>query len=307
MNAGTKYFAPAIISNVGLETNAISYAIEQIGVELVFKVDSSLDNETNVQFYGLKNVKLQKEIVNAVSILNEHFPWKEKLRSSISLDIYNKIPKGSGLFLLGTTLAGFLVALNNYNKRPFEQRDLFDFAKSALADSLDAKTYNDIACSLIGGMVLGHDGSSINEYQRISMPQGFSSVVCLNSSKTVVNNDMIESATSLDYKINAAAQMALMLYKTNLDGFVAFTDRHFSIEKLSLFGFEQKFCKIAHDFDIKALFRPAVDGSGLVALAINSFKASELADTFNKTATDDFGKNVKAIHAKHNLEGVYRF
>ena len=307
MNAGTKYFAPAIISNVGLETNAISYAIEKIGVELVFKVDSSFDNETNVQFYGLKNAQLQQEIVNAVSILNKHFPWKENLRSSISLDIYNKIPKGSGLSMLGTTLAGFLVAANTYNKRPFEQRDLFDFAKTALADILDSKTYNDIACSLIGGMVLGHDGSSINEYQRISVPQGFSSVVCLDSSKTDVINNGDESNTSLDYKINAAAQMALLLYKTNLDGFVAFCDRHFSIEKLSLFDFEQEFCKIAYDFDIKALFRPVAGGNGLVALAINSFKASELADTFNKIITDDFGKNVLAIHADHNLEGVYRF
>ncbi len=307
MNAGTKYFAPAIISNVGLETNAISYAIENIGVELVFKVDSSLDNETNVQFYGLKNAQLQQEIVNAVSILNMHFPWKENLRSSMGFDIYNKIPKGSGLSLLGTTLAGFLVAVNTYNKRPFEQRDLFDFAKSALADVLDAKTYNDIACSLIGGMVLGHNGSSIDEYQRISVPQGFSSVVYLDSSKPDFINNVNESNINLDYKINAAVQMTLMLYKSNLDGFVAFCDRHFSIEKLSLFGFEQEFCKIAHDFDIKALFRPAVGGNGLVALAINSFKASELADAFNKIATDDFGKNVMAIHAKHNLEGVYRF
>lgn len=307
MNAGTKYFAPAIISNVGLETNAISYAVEKIGVELVFKVDKSLDNNTNVQFYGLKNRDLQQGIVNAISSLNKHFPWKANLRNSISLDIYNKIPVGSGLAALGTTIAGFLVAVNIYNKRPFEQRDLFDFAKSTLGAVLSEKTYNDIACSLIGGMVLGHNGSSIADYQRITMPQGFSSVICVNNTKKRALSVNTDDFTGVDYKINAAVQMALMLYKTNLDGFVAFCYRHFDIEKLSLLAFEKKFCKIAHNLDVRALFRPSLSSTGLVALAINSFKASELADGFNKLVLSSADSNAKAILLKHNLEGVYRF
>ena len=307
MSVGTKYFAPAIISNVGLETNAISYAIEKIGVELVLKVDSSLSNEINVQFFGSKNTKLKEEIFKAVDMLCKDFPWRANLRAPVSLDVFNKIPNGSGLSMLGSTIAGFVVAVNTYNKRPFEQRDLFDFVKSVLGDRVNARTYNDIACSLIGGMVLGHNGSTISEYQRISVPQGFSSVICLNDSDSDRLSDKLESGTSLDYKINAAAQMALLLYKTNLDGFVAFSDRHFDLDRLSLFGFEQEFCKIAYGFDIKALFRPSDSNAGLVALAINSFKASELAESFNKLSFDGSGLNVKAILVEHNLEGVYKF
>ena len=132
-------------------------------------------------------------------------------------------------------------------------------------------------------------------------------MVCFGNSSSVIANSKFEPSTSLDFKINAAVQMALLLDKTNLDGFVAFCDRHFDLDRLSLLAFEKEFCRIAYDFDIKALFRPSDKEEGLVALAINSFKASELADTFNQGASEAISMNAKALQVEHNLEGVYKF
>lgn len=308
MNAGTKYFAPAIVSNIGLDTNAISYAIDSVGVEIVFTPVSSDDVKENVRFHGLKNKELQEEIRSCFSNINDSFPWKENLKTSISIDLYNKIPNGSGLSMLGSSISGFLVALNVFNKRPFEQRKLYDFVRQELGDDLSPKTYNDIACSLIGGMVVGYNGANVEEYQRISCPPGFSSVLCIDTSAIEEGDSLDNIVEGTDVRINSATQLALILYKSNLDSFVAFCDRHFELDKLSLLGFESEFCQIAKEFDIQALFRPSSLGQGLVALAINSFKASELSEIFNKSViADNSNGRIKAIQVGHNLDGVYRF
>jgi hypothetical protein len=304
MNAGTKYFAPASISNLGIGTAAISYAVETFGVELVFRIVTDQDEDLSVDFKGIKGDEIRSTFLNYIETLYNDFPWRESRKYPVHLSIINKIPKGVGLDAHGPIIASFLVALNTYNKRPFEQRDLYDFARNSLSDVIDASISNSLACSLIGGMVVGFNGASIQEYQRISFPQGFASVMCYNKSNSKYNSANDSNYFDTDNTVNLATQLALIFYKSNLDSFVALYDRLSDSDKLSLDVLERKFYDIATEQGVNALFRPSLSSKGLVALAINSFKASELTDIFNATQDND---SVHAVLLKHNHEGVYKY
>ena len=306
MNAGTKYFSPASISNFGFSTSALSYAVESIGIDIVHTPKNSGDNENDLLFYGFKNPSDKSDLNSYITKLWEEFPWRSGLKSAFRLEVYNKIPTDTDINVVGPVLAAVVVAFNVFNKRSMEQRDLFDYTRDCLEDKLDGKTYNSLACSLIGGMIVGYNGSSIKEYQRISFPQGFSSVLCVGPKKPLDSESPVERR-SVDNLINLTTQLALILYKSNLDLFLAFSEANFSLENLSLDTFETSFAEKAKTYGINTLFRPAKDNRGLVAVATNSFKASELADEFNADCKVKGFKGSSALFLKHNHEGVYKY
>jgi hypothetical protein len=306
MNAGTKYFSPASISNFGFATSALSYAVESIGIDIVHTPINSGDNENELVFHGFNNPSEKSDINAWIIKLWEGFPWRSGLKVSFRLEIYNKIPTDTDINVVGPVLAAVVVAFNVFNKRSLEQRDLFDYTSNCLKDQLDGKTYNSLACSLIGGMIVGHNGSSIKEYQRISFPQGFSSVLCVGPKKPL-DSRLPKEPRSVDSLINLTTQLALILYKSNLDLFLAFSETNFNLENLSLDNFETSFAEKAKIYGINTLFRPAKDNRGLVAVATNSFKASELADEFNSDCKAKGLKGDSALFLKHNHEGVYKY
>lgn len=306
MIAGTKYFSPASITNFGFSTSSLSYAVESIGIDLVHTPKGKGDEENEIIFFGLKEHPEKQNINSYIIKLWEEFPWRQGLKLPFKVEVYNKIPKNTDINVVGPVLAAVLVAFNVFNKRSLEQRDLFDLTRNCIGDTLSTKTYNSLACSLIGGLIVGHNGSSIREYQRISFPQGFSSVLCVGPNKSTDSAMPIEGR-SLDNLINLTTQLALILYKSNLDLFLAFSEANFSLENLSLDTFETSFAEKAKSYGLHTLFRPAKDNRGLVAMATNSFKASELAEEFNADCKAKGLNENSAMFLKHNHEGVYKY
>lgn len=307
MSAGTKFYAPATIADLGMGLGVISYAIDDLGVELVIK--PAEENEgLSVSFFVLKNEAFQAELKSSLELLHAAFENQLGKKLNYHIDLTVRIPFNSGLNSKGSCLAAYLVAVNSLNKRPFEQRQLFDFATSTIS-TLSAKDKLAFANALIGGLVVGYNGDSISDYQRVSMPLGFTSTLLFNSKAevSIENSDEINSDIC-SRRANKAIQLSLAMYKSDFDRLdtILQTDTEL-LDQAGLDAFQLKFCALASSLGCDFVFPDSMNASTLICMGMNSFKVGELAEQFKAVLKEEKQRNYKVMSVKHNYDGCYRY
>ena len=177
MNSGLKVFAPASVANVAVGYDILGFALDLPGDEVVVKL-SQHKGLRITEITGAKG-KLPKEVMkNTASFsaykLLEHLG---ELDRGIDMEIHKKMPFSSGLGSSSASAVAGVMAVNEILKRPLEKRELLHFA--VLGEELADGSYHadNVAPSLLGGMVLIRDNATLDVH-RLDVPKGlYASVV----------------------------------------------------------------------------------------------------------------------------------
>lgn len=174
--AGIKIFAPASLSNLGCGFDILGMALEAPGDE----VTAWLSDNPGVQLVGVTGDqgRLPREAErNAVTIaaqsLLEHLGEGGR---GIAIELHKRMPFSSGLGSSGASAVAGVMAVNELLRRPLEKRELLPFAMRGEFAVTGGWFVDNVAASLLGGIVLVRDGESL-DVLRMPVPKGLYAAV----------------------------------------------------------------------------------------------------------------------------------
>lgn len=171
MKSGIKVFAPASVSNVACGFDLLGFALEQPGDEVIAR----LSEEPGVRISKISGAQDRlpyevKKNTAGVSVL-KLLKFLGDKSIGVELELRKKMPIGSGLGSSAASAVAAVVAVNELLGHPLERRALLPFAAEGEKISSGVIHLDNVAPSLIGGMVLVQKGKSISAH-RIPTPGG---------------------------------------------------------------------------------------------------------------------------------------
>lgn len=152
--AAVRIFAPASVANVACGYDILGFALEEPGDEIVVR----FSDQPGLRISRIEGDggKLPYEIAKntagfAAARLLDHLGGSER---GIEMEIYKKMPFGSGLGSSAASAAGAVVAVNELLGRPLEKKALLPFA--VLGEQIADGAYHadNVAPALLGGITL---------------------------------------------------------------------------------------------------------------------------------------------------------
>ena len=170
--AGIKVFAPASVANVACGYDVLGLALEKPGDEIIAR-HSDKPGLRITKISGAKGrlpYEIEKNTAGFAALkLMEHLRLDPGI--GIELEIHKKMPFSSGLGSSAASAVAAVVAVNELLKRPLSKRELLPFA--VLGEQIaDGSIHADnVAPSLIGGIVLIRDNTTL-DIHRVPFPSG---------------------------------------------------------------------------------------------------------------------------------------
>lgn len=167
MNDSIKVFAPATISNVGCGFDTIGFAINEPGDVVVLKLrtDSLVRIKKITGDDGVLPTDIKKNTAT-VAILELLKNYSDK-SIGVNIEIRKKMPIGSGLGSSAASAVAAVYGLNILLGKPFNKMEVLDFAIKGEAIASGAVHADNVAPSLMGGIVLIRD---YNPLEIIELP-----------------------------------------------------------------------------------------------------------------------------------------
>lgn len=221
MNAGLKVFAPASVANVACGFDVLGFALEKPGDEVIvrFSDKPGLKITTITGAKGKLPFEVEKNTAGfAAQRLLEHLGETGR---GIEMEIHKKMPFGSGLGSSAASAVAGVMAINELLKRPLEKRELLHFA--VLGEQLADGAYHadNVAPSLIGGMILIRNNADLDVH-RLPLPRGmYASVIyphvkILTKDARAVLSDQVSLSKCIQQSGNLAG-LVVGLYNGDLD------------------------------------------------------------------------------------------
>ena len=221
MNAGLKVFAPASVANVACGFDVLGFALEKPGDEIIvrFSDKPGLRITAITGAKGKLPFEVEKNTAGfSAQRLLEHLGETDR---GIEMEIHKKMPFGSGLGSSAASAVAGVMAVNELLKRPLEKRELLHFA--VLGEQLADGAYHadNVAPSLIGGMILIRSNEDLDVH-RLPLPQGlYASVVyphvkILTKDARAVLSDQVSLNKCIQQSSNLAG-LVVGLYNGDLD------------------------------------------------------------------------------------------
>ncbi len=304
-----KCFAPATVANVAVGYDVLGFAIEDLGDEIIIR-EGSEKGLVIKSIYG--NKKLSKDITKNVAgysafKLMQHLGIEDM---PIEIDLYKKMPIGTGL---GSSAASAVVgafAVNAYLDWPADNKEVLRCA--TLGEELADGSFHadNVAPSLYGGFVLIRDNPSLDIVGLPTIP-GLKAVVIYPHVQVLTKDsrDILSDTVSLKNHVaqsgNIAAFIAAM-YKSDLD-LLGRSLQDLVIEP-------QRAQLIPHFYAMKELALSAgalgfsISGAGpsMFALCANSVIADKIEEQATKLYMDQ-SIEVTIYNSKINLTGAKKY
>lgn len=203
-----KVFAPASIGNVAVGFDVLGLCLTNPGDEIIIK-ESRTPGVTISKITGGKGLPLDPTKntagVAAQAVLN-HLGTK----IGVDLEIRKKMPAGSGLGSSAASAVAGAMAVNEFLGNPLQKKDLLPFAMQG--EQLASKAYHadNVAPSLLGGLILIRDNTSL-DYHRVYTPSGlYLTLVCpnvqiLTADSRAVLSDTIPLKTAIQQSANLSS------------------------------------------------------------------------------------------------------
>jgi len=160
-----KVFAPATVANMACGFDSMGFAIEGVGD--VVEVSVSDGDGINIVNISGEDLPIEREKNVMVPPL---LAMKKKLniRCSVDITIINKIRPGSGIGSSAASSGAAVFAFNELLGRPFCKEDLISFA--ILGEELvsGGAHADNVAPSILGGIVLVRDNNPLDVIKLIS-------------------------------------------------------------------------------------------------------------------------------------------
>jgi homoserine kinase len=176
MSNAIKVFAPASVANVAVGFDILGFALEKPGDEIIVR-EGKEPGLKITQITGAKN-KLPLDVMkntagySAMRLL-QHIGEADR---PLEMEIHKKMPFGSGLGSSAASAVGGVYAVNEFCKTGLSKYDILRYAVEGeeLADG--AFHADNVAPSLLGGMVLVRDNATL-DVKKLHVPTGLNVVV----------------------------------------------------------------------------------------------------------------------------------
>jgi homoserine kinase len=174
MKHGIKVFAPASVANVAVGFDVLGFAIDKPGDEIIARFSDTPGLRITKITGGKLPYEPEKNTAGHAALrLLEHLGETGK---GVEMEIHKKMPFGSGLGSSAASAVGAVMVINELFKKPLTKRELLPFAllgESVASGSIHA---DNVAPSLLGGMILVRDSESCDVH-RIHVPKGLYATV----------------------------------------------------------------------------------------------------------------------------------
>lgn len=305
-----KVFAPASVANVAVGYDILGFALEKPGDEVIVRPG----NEPGLKITaitGAKN-KLPTEVLKntagyAAYRLLQHLGEENH---PLEMEIHKKMPFGSGLGSSAASAVAGVMAVNEYLKTGLSKSEILRFAVEGEQIADGAFHADNVAPSLLGGMILIRDNETL-DYKKIHVPSGlfatiiYPHITVLTKDSRAILSSTVELKTMIKQSGNLASFIAAM-YTAD-----------FALMKRSLEDLiiePQRAALIPGFYDLKEMalktgcmgFSISGAGPSMFALSDNSHLAQEIADkALDMMAVKKIKTDVYV--SKINPEGAFRF
>ena len=196
LKQGIKVLAPATVSNVAVGYDLLGFPIKGMGDELVIKHGKEKGLRITKVF---GNRTLSKDPtrncagIAALAVL-KHLGASDV---PIEIELHKKMPIGTGLGSSASSAVAGAFAVNDFFDKPLSKRELLPFAMEAEHYADGAYHADNIAPSMMGGIVLIRDNNSL-DVNKVYVPKGIYITIILPSvslltkdSRSVLKNEVL--------------------------------------------------------------------------------------------------------------------
>ncbi len=310
MSVSIKVFAPASVANVAVGFDILGFALEKPGDEIIVRPGKEKGLRITT-ITGAQN-KLPLEVAKntagyAALRLLQHLGEED---CPIEMEIHKKMPFGSGLGSSAASAAGGVFAVNSYLKTGLSKADILRFAVEGEQIADGAFHADNVAPSLLGGLIMIRDNETL-DFKKIHVPPGLF-VAVIYPHITVLTRDS-RAILAPDVSLKTVIRQS-----GNLAGFISsmytadFDMMRRSLEDLIIEP--QRAALIPGFYELKEMalktgclgFSISGAGPSMFALCDNSHLAEEIC---TKATGILAGKKIKSdtFLSKINLEGAFRY
>lgn len=176
-NAAIRVFAPATIANVACGFDQLGLALSQPGDEVVVRFSDSpglvITHITGAD--GKLSCDPMQNTAGVSALAMLHAIGKTDL--GIEMEIYKKMPLGSGLGSSAASAVAGVFAVNELLDCPFDKKGLLPFALEGEFLAHKAYVADNVSASLLGGIVLLKDVETNLDVQPLPVPSELYAVV----------------------------------------------------------------------------------------------------------------------------------
>ncbi|MEQ6118501.1 homoserine kinase [Reichenbachiella sp. MALMAid0571] len=152
MQESIKVFAPATVANVGCGFDIMGFALDGIGEEIIIR-KTETNALTVLPVRGFEDIPTDPE-KNVATVAVKAMLERLSVTQGFEFEFIKHIKPGSGLGTSASSSAGAVFGVNEMLGRPFEKKDLVEFAMEG-EKLLSGKAHGDnVSPSLLGGFQL---------------------------------------------------------------------------------------------------------------------------------------------------------
>jgi len=148
-----KVFAPATVANVSCGYDVLGFAVSEPGDEIVMHLNSSGRVSLDVIMGDEGRLPRDPERNTASAVVINYLKHIGVVQG-ISIELYKKMPFGSGLGSSSASAVAGLVAVNELMGRPLTREQLLPFAMEGERLACGYAHADNVAPALLGGLVL---------------------------------------------------------------------------------------------------------------------------------------------------------
>ena len=167
---GVKVFAPASVANLAVGFDTLGLCLEHPGDEII----GELSDQPGVTIESIsgaggrlpKDPKLNTAGLAAQALLDAY----GQPEIGVTLRIHKKMPFGSGMGSSSASAVAGAMVVNELLKRPYDKRQLLQFAGVGEQGADGAWHLDNVAPSMMGGIVLVRDAATCDVHRLICPP-----------------------------------------------------------------------------------------------------------------------------------------
>ena len=308
--SGIKVFAPASVANVAVGFDILGFALEKPGDEILIRPGQKpglIISEIRGAGGRLPYDPLKNTAGYAALRLLQHLGESDR---PVEMVIHKKMPFGSGLGSSAASAAGAVFAVSEFLRTGLHKSELLRFAVEGEQIADGAFHADNVAPSLLGGMILIRDNQTL-DFKKLHAPPGLYAAVVYPHIEVLTKDarSMLSDTVAFDIAIRQQGNLAAFV--------AAVYTGDFDLMRRSLQDLivePQRASLIPHFYELKekalacgALgFSISGAGPSMFALCDNSLIAENTLEAARRLYADR-GIGVDAFLSKINHEGATLF
>lgn len=207
--SGIKVFAPASVANVAVGFDILGFALEKPGDEILIRPGQQpglVISEIRGAGGRLPFDPLKNTAGYAALRLLEHLGESDR---PIEMVIHKKMPFGSGLGSSAASAAGAVFAVSEFLRTGLHKSELLRFAVEGEQIADGAFHADNVAPSLLGGMILIRDNATL-DFKKLHTPAGLYVAVVYPHIEVLTKDarNMLSDTVAFDIAIRQQGNLA---------------------------------------------------------------------------------------------------